>query len=149
SPGRRKEGRCSLAIRTMAPIKRAADTPMTRALARGLMRFRSRSVLEAGKAEQSEPPRFMGLRCWLPVFGSGENDHVASLVPRQEFGVARQPAASATAGDRGDQEDAVAFLQAAGLAAQEANVFLVEVDVEELADLTGVVADVARKIGES
>jgi len=55
---------------------------------------------------------------------------------------------SAAAGDGGDQKDAVAFFEAAGFAAEEANVFLVEVDVEELADLAAVVADVAGELWE-
>src|SRR5882672_24936 len=53
----------------------------------------------------------------------------------------------ASAGDGGDEEDAVAFLEGAGFAAEKADVFFVEVDVEELADLALVVADVAREIG--
>ena len=51
------------------------------------------------------------------------------------------------AGDGGDEEDAVAFLEGAGLAAEEANVFFVEIDVEELADLAGLVADVLGEVG--
>src|SRR5882724_5845807 len=53
-----------------------------------------------------------------------------------------------TAGDGGDEENAIAFLEAAGFAAEEANVFFVEIDVEELANLALIVAHVARKIGE-
>ena len=55
----------------------------------------------------------------------------------------------ASASDGGDKEDAVAFLEGAGFAAEEADVFFVEVDVEELADLALVVADVAPEIGEA
>src|SRR5438034_10933958 len=55
----------------------------------------------------------------------------------------------ASASDGGDKEDAVAFLERAGFAAEEADVFFVEVDVEELADLALVVADVAPEIGEA
>src|SRR6202035_4848230 len=55
----------------------------------------------------------------------------------------------ASASDGGDEEDAVAFLEGAGFAAEEADVFFVEVDVEELADLALVVADVAPEIGEA
>src|SRR5467141_2200299 len=55
----------------------------------------------------------------------------------------------ASAGDGGDEEDAVAFLESAGFAAQEADVFFIEVDVEELADLALVVADMAAEIGEA
>src|ERR1700735_510919 len=53
------------------------------------------------------------------------------------------------AGDRGDEEDAVAFFQRARLAAEEADVFFVEVDVEELADLAGLVADVLGEVREA
>src|SRR6202045_5534236 len=53
----------------------------------------------------------------------------------------------ASPGDGGHQEEAVAFLEGAGFAAEEADVFFVEVDVEELANLALVVADVARQIG--
>src|SRR6266404_1209832 len=53
----------------------------------------------------------------------------------------------ASAGDGGDEEDAVAFLEGAGFAAEKADVFFVEVDVEELADLALIVADVAPEIG--
>ena len=55
----------------------------------------------------------------------------------------------ASASDGGDKEDAVAFLEGAGFAAEEADVFFIEVDVEELADLALIVADVAPKIGEA
>ena len=50
---------------------------------------------------------------------------------------------SGPAGDGGDEEDSVTFFQSAGFAAQEADVFFVEINVEKLADLAGVVADVA------
>src|SRR5882672_10770721 len=52
------------------------------------------------------------------------------------------------ASDGGDEKNAIAFLEAAGFAAEKANVFLVEIDVEELANLTLIVAHVSRKIGE-
>lgn len=52
------------------------------------------------------------------------------------------------AGDGGNEEDAVAFLEAARLAAEEADVFLVEINVEELADLALFIANVAREGGE-
>jgi hypothetical protein len=48
----------------------------------------------------------------------------------------------------GDEENAIAFLEAAGFAAEEANVFLVEIDVEELANLALIVSHVSREIGE-
>jgi hypothetical protein len=53
-----------------------------------------------------------------------------------------------SAGDGRDKENAIAFLEAAGFAAEEADVFLVKINVEELANLALIVADVARKIGE-
>src|SRR6267378_4192109 len=52
-------------------------------------------------------------------------------------------------GNGGDEENAIAFLEAAGFAAEEANVFFVEIDVEELANLALIVAHVSREIGES
>jgi len=52
-----------------------------------------------------------------------------------------------SAGNGGDEQDAVPFLEGAGFAAEEADVFFVEVHVEELTDLAVVVADVAREIG--
>src|ERR1700730_1852933 len=55
----------------------------------------------------------------------------------------------ATAGDGGHQEDAVAFFEGAGFPAEEADVLFVEVDVEELADLALIVADVTRETGEA
>ena len=48
-----------------------------------------------------------------------------------------------------DEEDAVALLEGAGFSPEEPDVFLVEVDVEELPDLALVVANVAREVGES
>src|SRR5712664_3106753 len=53
-----------------------------------------------------------------------------------------------SAGNGGDEENAIAFLEAAGFAAEEANVFFVEIDVEELANLALIVAHVSREIGE-
>src|ERR1700689_3944419 len=53
------------------------------------------------------------------------------------------------ASDGGDEEDAVAFFEGAGLAADEADVFFVEIDIEELADLAGIVADVLGEVGEA
>src|SRR5712664_2013072 len=53
-----------------------------------------------------------------------------------------------SAGNGRDEENAITFLEAAGFAPEEANVFFVEIDVEELANLTLIVAHVARKIGE-
>src|SRR5580698_2764056 len=70
----------------------------------------------------------------------------SSAAPVHSIGLA---ALVGTAGDGGDEEDAVAFFEGAGFAAEEADVFFVEVDVEELADLAGLVADVFRKVGEA
>src|SRR6266403_1733102 len=55
----------------------------------------------------------------------------------------------AAAGYRGNQQNAIAFLEGAGFAAEEADVFFVEINVEELADLALIVADVAPEIGEA
>src|SRR6266478_2841793 len=57
--------------------------------------------------------------------------------------------ALAAAGDGGNEEDAIAFFEGAGFAAEEADVFFVEIDIEELADLALIVADVAAEIGEA
>src|SRR6267154_3298476 len=54
-----------------------------------------------------------------------------------------------TAGNGRDQQNAIAFLEAAGFAPKEADVLFVEIDVEELADLAAFVADVAGQIGEA
>jgi len=56
---------------------------------------------------------------------------------------------SASARNRRDEENAIAFLESAGFPAQEADVFLVEIDIEELADLALVVADVAAESREA
>jgi hypothetical protein len=50
---------------------------------------------------------------------------------------------------RGNQQNAIAFFEGAGLPAQEADIFFVEVNIEELADLALIVADVARESGEA
>src|SRR6266568_7565809 len=68
-------------------------------------------------------------------------------VPGDLFGAARRR--RLTAGNRGDKHQTVAVAEGAGFAAEEANVFFVEVDVEELANLALVVADVAGKSGEA
>src|SRR6267378_3987775 len=52
------------------------------------------------------------------------------------------------AGDGRDEENTIAFLEATGFPAEEADVFFVEIDVEELANLALVIADVAREIRE-
>src|SRR5713101_4517142 len=46
-------------------------------------------------------------------------------------------------GNRRNQEHAIAFFERAGFAAEETDVLIVEIDVEELAKLAAVVADVA------
>src|SRR5216684_1915985 len=63
--------------------------------------------------------------------------------------ILEQVPASRSARNRWNQQDPIAFLERAGFAAEEADVFLVEVDVEELADLALIVADVATEIGEA
>jgi len=55
----------------------------------------------------------------------------------------------AAAGDGGNQENSIAFLQGAGFAAEEADVFFVEIHVEELADLALIVANVTREVRET
>jgi hypothetical protein len=52
------------------------------------------------------------------------------------------------ASDGRDEQDAVAVLDGAGFAAEEADVFVVDVYVEELANLALVVADVAAEVGK-
>src|SRR5216684_5463296 len=63
--------------------------------------------------------------------------------------ILEQVPASRSSRNRWNQQDPIAFLERAGFAAEEADVFFVEVDVEELADLALIVADVAREIGEA
>jgi hypothetical protein len=55
--------------------------------------------------------------------------------------------ASATSDGR-DEQDAVAVLDGAGFAAEEADVFVVEIYVQELANLALVVTDVATEVGK-
>jgi len=55
----------------------------------------------------------------------------------------------ASARNRRDEENAIAFLEGAGFPAQEADVFLVEIDIEELADLALVVANMAAESREA
>jgi len=47
----------------------------------------------------------------------------------------------AAAGDRRDQHDFIAVLEGVGLAAEEADVFVVDVDVDEAAQLAGLILD--------
>src|SRR6266550_207877 len=68
------------------------------------------------------------------------NPKIAGATPPLEF---RSP------GDGRDEEEAVAFFERAGFAAEEADVFFIEVDIEELADLPLIVADVAPEVGEA
>src|SRR6266568_2886234 len=56
---------------------------------------------------------------------------------------------SASARNRRDEENAIAFLESAGFPAQEADVFLVEIDIKELADLPLVVANMAAESREA
>jgi hypothetical protein len=54
----------------------------------------------------------------------------------------------AAAGDRRDEHDFVAVLEDVGLAAEKADVFVVDVDVDEAAELAGVVLDLGGERGE-
>src|SRR5262249_26792909 len=54
-----------------------------------------------------------------------------------------------TASDRRNQENPIAFLERAGFAAEEADIFLVEIDIEKLADLALLIADMARQTGKT
>src|ERR1700747_1706379 len=60
----------------------------------------------------------------------------------------RKLAAFLTACDRGHEQHAVAFPESTGFSAEEADVFLIQINIEELADLPAVVADVAREAGK-
>src|SRR5712691_3028334 len=77
-----------------------------------------------------------------------------SAVPSCAGANGRQPvrdsfdARGSAAGDGGDDHDAVAVLEAVGFAAEKADVFLVDIDVDELADAAGVVAEMASHPGE-
>jgi hypothetical protein len=51
-------------------------------------------------------------------------------------------------GDGRDQQDAVAILDGTGFTAQEADVFVVEIHVEELPNLALIVAHVAAQVGK-
>src|SRR5713101_7267935 len=53
------------------------------------------------------------------------------------------------ASDGRDEENAIALLEKARFAAEKANVFFVEIDVEELANLALIVAHVSREIGKT
>src|SRR6266850_3009110 len=53
----------------------------------------------------------------------------------------------AAARDGGNQKHPIALLERAALAAEEANVFLIEIGVEALTDLALIVTDMAREIG--
>ena len=50
--------------------------------------------------------------------------------------------------DRGDEHDFVAILKGIGLPAQEPDVFVVDVDVDETAELTLLILDVCAERGE-
>src|ERR1700675_2836260 len=71
--------------------------------------------------------------CLLPGAGLQKNS-----VPRCACGGLSWLAA----GDGGNEQDAVAILERGRFAAEEADVFFVEIDVEELADLALVIAHV-------
>src|SRR5271154_6845184 len=55
----------------------------------------------------------------------------------------------AAAGDGGDEHDLVAVLEGVGFAAEEADVFVVDVDVNEAAELSVVAFDLRGERGES
>jgi len=57
--------------------------------------------------------------------------------------------ASRSSRNRRDEQNTIAFLEGAGFAAEEADIFFVKVHVEELADLALIVADMARESGEA
>ncbi len=57
--------------------------------------------------------------------------------------------ASRSSRNRRDEQNTIAFLEGAGFAAEEADIFFVKVHVEELVDLALIVADVARESGEA
>src|SRR5258708_6286154 len=69
------------------------------------------------------------------------------VVPTVRDSCRKQNGYGLAASDGGNEEDAITFLESAGFASEEADVFFVEIDVEELADLALVVADVARESG--
>src|SRR5713101_6058349 len=56
--------------------------------------------------------------------------------------------AGLAAGDGGNNHDAVAVLEAVGFAAEKADIFLVDIDIDELADAAGVVAEMPSHGGE-
>jgi hypothetical protein len=51
--------------------------------------------------------------------------------------------------DGGNEKDAITLFERAGFAAEKTNVFLVEIDIQELADLAALVADVPRETREA
>jgi hypothetical protein len=55
----------------------------------------------------------------------------------------------AAAGDGRHEKDTISFFEGAGFTAEEADIFFIEVNIEELADLALIVADVAREGGEA
>src|SRR5258708_1374480 len=57
--------------------------------------------------------------------------------------------ASRSSRNRRDEQNTIALLEGARFAAEKANVFFIEVHVEELADLALIVADVAREVGKA
>ena len=78
--------------------------------------------------------------------------HTARNTARQEKlrrGKLKRGDCLATAGNRRNEKNSIAFLEGAGFAAKKADVFLVEIDVEELAYLALIVAHVAREVGKA
>jgi len=76
--------------------------------------------------------------------GRREAGPVAGIEPETS-----SPELLGSAGNGGDEENTIALLEAAGFAAEEADVFFVEIDVEELANLALIVAHMSREIGEA
>src|ERR1700742_1275946 len=90
-------------------------------------------------------------RSWLwryPEFPGLDSDLTAlenRLVVRQREEAAL---AAAAAGDGGDEHDLVAVLELVGVAAEEADVLVIDVHVDELAEVAAGVLDVLGERGE-
>src|SRR5213080_3659573 len=86
------------------------------------------------------------------MFRNSEPGSASDLVrqeSRADRGTTQLPIFLRAPGNGGNEQNAVAFLQRAGLTAKKTDVFLVEIDVEELADLAALVSHVARQFRES
>ncbi len=53
-----------------------------------------------------------------------------------------------TTRDRRDEHDLIAILEGVGFASEEANVFVIHIDVNEAPELTGLILDLGRECGE-